>query len=360
MTNRLTQASCLTALLTAGLILNACGTNGSSAPTVGGVRQLTSANRTPSGLRSTQARIYVSDGLHARPHARVLSFAADASGDVEPLVRIKGPKTGIVRPYGVAVDAVHNVYVVNFADGEAMRESVTVYAAGAHGDAAPIQSISGSNTHIYIPDGIAVDDAKNIYVVNNIGPSSKGSVTVYAAGASGNVAPMQEIAGSNPGIVNTSSIAVDAERKIYVTSIDGIGGIVWVFAAGSNGNVAPIQTITGAKTQLNSPSGIAVDPRGFIYIVNANKTFQGPSTVTVYAPGANGNVAPLRTIAGSNTGLVYSVGIALDADLNIYVSSYVSPEIAVFAAGANGNVAPIRTIHGHNTTLSLPHGIAVR
>jgi hypothetical protein len=291
MTNRLTQASCLTALLAAGFTLNACGSNGSSAPTVGGIRQLTSASRATSGSRFAKAHIYVSDGLRARPHARVLSFAADANGDVAPLARIKGPKTGILRPYGVAVDAMRNVYVVNFADGESGRESITVYAAGAHGDATPIQSISGSNTQIYIPDGIAVDDAENIYVVNNVGPSSKGSVTVYAAGASGNVAPMQEIAGSNPGIVNTSSIAVDAERNIYVTSIDGIGGIVWVFAAGSNGNVAPIQTITGAKTQLNSPSGVTVDPQGFIYVVNANSTFQGPSSVTVYAPGANGNVA---------------------------------------------------------------------
>jgi hypothetical protein len=220
MASRLSRANCVAALLAAGLTLNACGANGFSGPTPDPSRQLTSANHDAIGARVAKARIYVSDGLHGRPHARILSFAADANGDIAPLTRIKGPNTGLLRPYGVALDAMRNVYVVNFADGESSRQSVTVYAAGARGDAAPIQSIGGSNTQIGIPDGIAVDDARNIYVVNNDGPSSKGSVTVFAAGASGNVAPMQEIAGSNAGIVNPSAIAVDASRNIYVASLD--------------------------------------------------------------------------------------------------------------------------------------------
>jgi hypothetical protein len=359
MTHRLTRTSSLTALLAAFLGLSACSSNGSSAPAVDGSRQLGSANRGASA-RVASALLYVADKLPNRPNARVLSFAADANGDVAPLTRIKGPQTGMLRPRGVALDAARNVYVANFADEEPGRESVTVYPAGARGDAVPVQSIGGSATQIYLPNGIAVDDADNIYVLNADGPGGDGTVTVFAAGANGNVAPMQEISGSNAGIVNATSIGLDANRNIYVASIDGNLGTIWVFAAGSNGNIAPIQTITGSATQLNWPTGVAVDSQGFIYAVNENSSYQGPSSVTVYAPGANGNVAPVRTIAGPNTGLVFSVGLALDADDNIYVSSYLPARIAVFAAGASGNVAPVRTITGAKTTLLIPHGIAVR
>ena len=49
--------------------------------------------------------IYVVGPLANRPHARVLAFAADASGNVPPLARIRGPESGIVRPRSIAVDA---------------------------------------------------------------------------------------------------------------------------------------------------------------------------------------------------------------------------------------------------------------
>src|SRR5580704_4529795 len=92
--------------------------------------------------------------------------------------------------------------------------------------------------------------------------------------------------------------------------------------------------------------------RACIYVTN-----EGNNSVTVYAKRANGNIAPLWTIYGSNTGLNLPVGIALDASRNIYVTNSGANTVTVFAAGANGNVAPIRTISGGNTGLSTPWGI---
>jgi DNA-binding beta-propeller fold protein YncE len=57
---------------------------------------------------------------------------------------------------------------------------------------------------------------------------------------------------------------------------------------------------------LNAPRGIVIDSNGFVYVANA-KT---PS-VTVYANAATGNVVPIRTISGSNTGLNQPYGVAL-------------------------------------------------
>jgi len=58
----------------------------------------------------------------------------------------------------------------------------------------------------------------------------------------------------------------------------------------------------GDSTGLDQPKGVALDPAGRIYVVNsATKSQQ--YRITVYAAGANGNVAPVATIAGNQTGL---------------------------------------------------------
>ena len=70
---------------------------------------------------------------------------------------------------------------------------------------APTATIAGGNTRLDFPDGIALDGAGNIYVANN-GVNDVASITVYAAGASGNATPMVTIAGSNTGLTNPTLI----------------------------------------------------------------------------------------------------------------------------------------------------------
>ena len=63
-------------------------------------------------------------------------------------------------------------------------------------------------------------------------------------------------------------------------------------------------------------------------------------------------------IGGSNTGLVAPRTVAVDASLNVYVFDTTTATISEFAAGATGNVAPIRTISGSNTGLSDGDGFS--
>jgi len=135
---------------------------------------------------------------------------------------------------------------------------VTAYALAANGDAAPLQTISGSNTGLSDAQGIAVSGSHKMFVPNHL----VDSLTVYAKGAHGNVAPIRTIIGSNTGINLPEEIALDASGKIYVANC-GCGSTsapssVTVYAAGANGNVAPIQTITGTDTGLDQPVGITV------------------------------------------------------------------------------------------------------
>jgi hypothetical protein len=245
---------------------------------------------------------------------------------------------------GLALDATRNVYATSL-----FGDSVTVFAAGTSN---AIRTIAGLNTGLNSPGGIAIGRSGNTFVAN-----FSGSVTGYAAGANGNVAPFRTITGSNTGLDSPYGIATDARGSgiLYVANRYGgpskVGSIT-VYAGGANGNVAPMQTIAGSKTGLAGPYAVAVDSKGSIYVANASG-----NRITVYAPNANGNVAPMRTISGH---LNFPTGIAIGTHGTIYVVNQAGVSVMVFGRGANGSDPPMRTIIGQRTDLDFPSALAIR
>lgn len=223
--------------------------------------------------------------------------------------------------------------------------SVTIYAAGARGNIGPIATIGGSNTGIGFPIGLARDAAGHLYVANR----DSSSITVYAANASGNVAPITTIRGSNTGQLGVAAgIAVDAAGRLYVA--ESAVNAVAVFAPGAAGNVAPVDTIAGANTGLVIPEGVALDAAGRLYVAN-----RGANTITVYAGDTTGNASPIATVSGVNTGLNLPSQVVVDTQgrfstINTFTNG--SSSITTFAAGASGDVVPIATILGNNAGLS--------
>jgi sugar lactone lactonase YvrE len=271
----------------------------------------------------------------------VTVYAAGANGDATPTATIAGGNTGLLFPYGIALDGAGNIYVTD-ADG---TPGIYVYAAGASGNATPTARIFNFTTGPFSPLGIALDAAGNIYVADQ----GDQSIKVYAAGA-GNATPTASIAGSNTGLSGPFGIALDGAGNIYVVNAGSFS--ITVYAAGASGNATPTATIAGGNTGLNSPQGIALDGAGNIYVANT-----GINSITVYAAGANGNATPTATIAGGNTGLQFPSGIALDGAGNIYVANQVvnfGGSITVYAAGASGDATPTATITGGNTGLNVP------
>src|SRR5437773_12502827 len=66
-------------------------------------------------------------------------FHASDEGDVAPIRVIKGPKTGIKSPRGIALDAkLGELYVANMGTA-----SITVFPVMANGDVAPSRRIRG-------------------------------------------------------------------------------------------------------------------------------------------------------------------------------------------------------------------------
>ncbi len=331
------------------------GSNGNSAPIA--IISLTSPNTgesySPQGIAvDSSGNIYGAGAGYS-----VFVYSPGSNGNAAPVATISTTMTtGLAWPQGIALDSSGKIYVADPGVG-----SVFVYPAGSNGNAAPIATFREMSSDLSYPVGIAVDSSGKIYVADQ----GVSSVFVYSAGSNGNVAPIATISGSSTGLVQPYGIAVDSSGKIYVAnegSYRTLVGTVTVYSAGSNGNVAPIATISGSKTGLAEPQGIAVDSSGKISVAGFDSS-EHPSVWVYPALGSSTgmlNEAPIATIAGSNTGLSFPQGIAVDSSGNIYVADFLATGVFVYSAGSNGNVAPVRAIKGPTTELFEPLFIAIQ
>ncbi len=316
----------------------------------------------------SSGKIYVADAGNPYasppipPNVFVYSVLGSRTGllNEAPIATISGSNTGLVYPDGIAVDSSRNIYVADY-----FAVKVLVYPALGSStgllDEAPTATISGSNTGLLGPVGIALDSSGNIYVADY----GALSVFVYLPLGSStgplNEVPSAIISGSDTGLISPAGIAVDSSRNIYVD--DSYACSVFVYPAGSSGDVVPSSATisTTVTTGLSSPQGIAVDSSGKIYAADCPACYgeRGAPSVFVYPAGSNGNLAPTDTITGSKTGLEYPAGIALDSSGNIYVADEDAASVFVYSAGSTGNVAPTATISGPDTGLASPEGIAL-
>ncbi len=278
-------------------------------------------------------------------------YTPGASGNVAPARTLPSTfTTGVFFPLGVALDSAGNLYVTN-------GNTITVYPPGANGNWPPARTIIGDpSAGLFAPQGVALDSADNLYMTN----PNVNSIRVYPPGANGNGPPARSLSGTSTGLNFPTGIALDSVGNLYVAN--RLGNTITVYPPGANGNLAPALTISGTSTGLNSPTGVALDSAGNLYVTNNNG-----NSITVYPPGANGNLAPARTISGTSAGLTFPAGVALDSAGNLYVANWNGQfqiatvnSITVYPPGANGNVAPARTLSGVSTGLNGPFLISFR
>jgi hypothetical protein len=115
-------------------------------------------------------------------------FASTATGTVVPVRALGGPLTmlsgKLFDVYGMATDSLGNLYVNCYCQG---APAILEFSSTANGNAAPIRTISGELTLVYI-GGIAVDAIGNIYHSTTTNYVTQ-SVMKYSSAASGNVVP---------------------------------------------------------------------------------------------------------------------------------------------------------------------------
>lgn len=155
--------------------------------------------------------------------------------------------------------------------------------------------------------GIIVDSQHDEIIVPNPLASA---ILVFRGSARGNEPPIRVIQGPKTGMIRPHSVALDpVNDEIYVS--DPRSGAVFVFPRTASGDEAPRRVLRGPKTQLFEIVGVAVDPKRNLLVVAQGRSSRGDGALYVFPRTANGNVAPLRTIAGPSTGLIRPFGVAL-------------------------------------------------
>lgn len=292
-----------------------------------------------SGVSNSYAKLYVTDaGVGA-----VAVYNNTDDGNVPAQQTISGPNTAVQTPMGIAVDADY-IYVTQYSSN-----SVTVYNQNADGNVPPIRSISGASTLLSSPHDLAID-SNFIYVVNMEGNNTNYySINVYNLTDNGNVTPVRTIYGDQTSLGSSGEggpggVAVDSN---YIYVVRPAINAVLVFNKNADGNVVPVRNISGILTGMSIPYGVDVNEY-FIYVGNLD------GSITVYNLTDNGNVSPVQTITGNLTTLSNTVGIAVDSEF-IYAANGNGQNIPVFNLTDNGNIAPVRSITG----FTVPDKIAV-
>lgn len=250
-------------------------------------------------------------GFQTNPSGQLNVFAASASGTVAPL---RTALTFSTDHVSLTTDPWGNDFVL-------ARETVVFLPEGTHGEPLPLIAIPAGNVA-----SIASDGDGNLLMA---GWDDQG-VFIKTLGTSlSKVTPplLRTIAGSATGLYTGTvfwghqpdlQIALDPDSQelyVYNASADHAQVQVLVFAARADGNVAPIRRLAGPATGISPPEGIgfnkiAVSSDGRLFVAEPHRR------VLVFAPGAAGNVAPSQLIQDATSGT-----LTLDAQGGIAVRS---------------------------------------
>ena len=296
-------------------------------------------------------------GLFALSAGSLLASPPDllawANGGEAPVKVLAGAATGLNNPQGIAVEPSGATFAVNY---NASPQSMSAYAGDwQNGDTAPSKTLAGISTGLADPQDVAIDSSGRTYTAN-----LNGDVTVHAADwAAGNTAPIRSIptSGANTGLIDPQGIDATDDGTIYVTQTLTDGsfpptefGQVRVFSPTASGDVAPIRTISGSNapgnTGMGYATGVAVGPDGLIYVA---ADWNG---VKVFSASADGDVAPVKALSGS------ARRVAFDASGRLYVADYNASEIRAYEAGFADGASPIKTLTGGSSGLSRPTDLA--
>ncbi len=373
----------------------------------------------------SRGRIYTSNGPRrglGRQKGSVTVYAPGAAGNVVPMRMIVGPRTTIDQPTSVALDSSGRIWVANRpntaaagfpadangdvepvarldavpAQGKIFRDLTGVgdVAAGKDGS---LLAIDGRGLTAYLREGrvrypigwdedfmpnrpdVAVGPNGELYVAEVVSDSSdrlgffkrKPVVYVYPAPKDSATAPVRTILGPKALLGRINDIAVGRDGSLYVVGSaelgDGHPPRIAIYPPNADGDVPPVRVIQGPRTGLSNPAGIAVDGAGRIYVTNGGPqsfTVLPTPSITVYAPDAAGDAAPVRTIAGPATHLGAPTAIAVADDGTLYVANAEVladdlGSVTTHAASARGDSPPVKVLRGSASGIAEPKSLAL-
>ena len=175
---------------------------------------------------------------------------------------------------------------------------ISAFARLANGNVAPDRIIEGQQTNLSrTMHGLAYDPLHDEIIVP---VALSGAILVFRGGAQGNEIPIRVIQGPDTGLIRPHTANVDPVNGEILAG-DPSGRAVLVFDRLANGNAKPKRVIRGEKTQFREIVGVASDWKANVIVV-ASRGPGAPSGLFMFNRLDEGDVAPMRTIAGPATG----------------------------------------------------------
>jgi hypothetical protein len=107
--------------------------------------------------------------------------------------------------------------------------------------------LGGDRTQVDGEGGITYDSQGQLVVCTN--RRNEPRILTFARGATGNVAPITTLK-----VAGCRGVTLDSDDDIYVA----FGGSITEYAAGASGTAQPLRVISGNLTGLTNASGIAL------------------------------------------------------------------------------------------------------
>ena len=290
----------------------------------------------------------------------LLSYATTAGNDspqiTDELTHVLGPHTGIGFIAGVAADPERReVYAVNNDGG-----GVVTFGYDQTSAVRPVRGLETPHQSW----GISISSARNEIAIS---VQQMSGIVFYRRGSEGMEPPVRTLRGYETGLADPHGVIYDDDRRELIVSNHGNWTelrpyspydpltktqqayqpgrfeppSIRVFDASAGGNVSPLRSISGDQTGLNWPMAGDVDAqRDEIVIAN-----YGDNSVRFFRRTAEGNVAPTRVIRGDRTGIVGPVDVKIDRARNeVWVANYSDHSAVIFDRDASGNAAPKRVV----------------
>lgn len=299
----------------------------------------------PVGVAVDQAgNIYVADYLNSRIQKFPPNATAGTNGST--VAGATGMRSGAANrlnwPQGLTVDQAGYIYVADYANHRIQKFRPTSTSATAGTTVAGVTGQQGSaaNNLNYPIGGVAVDQAGYIYVTDTYNHRvQKFPPNSTSATAGTTVAGVTGQAGSAANqLYYPEGVVVDQAGYIYV--VDNYNHRIQKFSPNSTSATSGT-TVAGGQygfeaNQLAYPRGVAIDQDGNIYVADKNNNriqkFPPNSTsatngVTVAGTGLDGSAA---------NELNYPTGVAVDQAGNVYIADATNHRIQKFATTPPG------------------------